>query len=664
MRRITLEEALLGGVWLGLGLILLTPFVVSQETVFPFVVGKALYSRTIIEIVFALWVLLALLRPAYRPPRSFLLLLLVAALGAALLSAFLGANPQRSLWSSYERMQGVIDSAHWLAFAVVAAAVLRTMRHWRILLNLNLAASLAMALLAISQSLDLLDAPWLGWHKTKVTATLGNEALLSTYAVLNVLIALGFLLHSLIRNAAPAAYPRSAARRQLAVWSGRLFWVGTVVLNLWAFSLTGVRGGLLGLLAGFGFLLFMGVFFGQARLARLAITVISLLAGVVTLMVILFLRPGFFASEAQFSNPLLDSLVNPIHRRTVDMRQAIWSAGVKGVAERPLAGWGPENYDLIFGRHVRSERIDLPVHDRAHNQLLELAATQGLLGILPYLGIWLFAFYAVVRVAGTLGARERIPIFFVGAALMAQFAQSQTSVDSSVITLQCMLLLALVARLEAETALTSGRWAQLREWILSGAHRLGLSSWPWRKPALAMAATAALAAPTIGISLNHSMHAGAHAFWRAAEFADQVIGAEAADQEDIGFQVIDFLKQAIVEFEPLASDPRRALFDTAARLWPVLQAEEDGAATQTLALVEAEAAAALTRESDNWRTQAALANFYWAVSIFDPPYDEKAVQHFKKALKLAPYAAVSALNVAVIPSPPPLKPQASAVLAE
>ena len=660
MRRITLEEALLGGVWLGLGLLLLTPFVVSPETVFPFVVGKALYSRTIIEIIFALWVLLALLRPAYRPPRSFLLLLLVAALGAALLSAFLGANPQRSLWSSYERMQGVIDSAHWLAFAVVAAAVLRTMRHWRILLNLNLAASLAMALLAISQSLDLLDAPWLGWRYTKVTATLGNEAFLSTYAILNVFIALGFLLHSLIRNAAPAVFPTSAARRRLAVWSGRLFWVGTVVLNLWAFSLTGVGGGLLGLLAGFGFLLFMGVFFGQIRLARLAITVISLLvAAVVTLTVILILRPGFFPYEAQFSNPFLDRLVNPIHRAGVDIRQAVWSAGIKGVAERPLTGWGPENYELVFGRHLPSNRTHMLVHDHAHNQLLELAATQGLLGVLPYLGIWLFAFYAVVRGAGTLGTRERIPIFFVGAALMAQFTQSQTSVDSSAITLQCMLLLALVARLEAETALTSGYWARLREWILSGAHRLGLSSRPWRKPALAMAAAAALAAPTIGIGLNHSMHAGAHAFWRAAtaESAAQVIGAEAADQEDIGFQVIDFLKQAIVEFEPLASDPRRALFDTAARLWPVLQAEEDGAVTQTLALVEAEAAAALTREADNWRTQAALANFYSAVSIFDPPYNEKAGQHFEKALKLAPYAAVSALtNFALMPSPPPPEP--------
>lgn len=643
-RRITLEEGLLGSVWAGLGLLLLTPFVVSPETVFPFVVGKALYSRTIIEIVFALWVLLALLRPAHRPPRSCLLLLLAVALGAALLSAFLGANPQRSLWSSYERMQGVLDSAHWFAFAVVLASVLRTMRHWRILLNLNLAASLAMALLAVAEGLELQGASWLDWRKAKVTATLGNEAFLSTYVILNALIALGFLLHSFVRKATSSAPSKAAPRQRLAVWSRRLFWVGTVVLNLWAFSLTGVRGGLLGLLAGFGFVLCMGVFFGQARLARLAITFVSFLAGVgVTLMVILFLQPGFFAPDARFSNPFLDSLVNPIHRRTVNMRQAIWSAGAEGVAERPLAGWGPENFDLVFGRHVAVAKIDLAVHDRAHSQLLETAATQGLLGVLPYLGIWLFAFYAVVRIAGALGAGQRIPVLFVGAALMAHFVQSQTSVDSSVVTLQYMLLLALVARLEAETGLTGARLGQLRQWLGNRAHGLGLGGRPWRKAALVTAAVAALAAPAIGLRLHHSMYAGAHAFRDAA-------AAESADQ------AIGFLKQAVVEFEPLASEPRRVLFNTAANLWPVLQAEGDGAAAEALTLVETEAAAAVASEADNWRTQAALANFYWAVSMYNPTYDETAFQHFEKALQLAPYAAVPLLDVAIVPSPPPPQP--------
>lgn len=644
MRPVRLEKALLGGVWAGLGLLLLTPFVVTPETVFPFVVGKALYSRTIIQVVFALWVLLALLNPAHRPPRSWLLLLLGVALGVALLTAFLGANPQHSLWSSYERMEGVLDSAHWLAFALVLASVLRTMRHWRILLNLNLAASLAMALLAVSEGLELQDASWSDWRVAKVTATLGNEAFLSTYLILNILIALGFLLHSFVRKAAPSAPSKAAARQRLLVWGGRLFWTGTAVLNLWAFSLTGVRGGLLGLLAGFGFVLCMGVFFSQARLARLASTLISFLAGVgVTLMVILFLQPGFFAPGAKFSNPFLDSLVNPIHRRTVDTRQAIWSAAVEGIAERPLVGWGPENFDLVFGRYVSTDRIDLPVHDRAHNQLLELATTQGLLGVLPYLGIWLFAFYALVRIAGSLGAGERIPILFVGAALVAHFVQSQTSISSSVSTLQCMLLLALVARLQADTAPASSRLGRLRDWLLNAARRLGLNGQPWRKAALATAVTAALAAPTIGVSLSLSMHSGAHAFWKAAT----------AEPDD---QILGLLQQAIVEFEPLASGPRRMLFNSAARLWPALHFEKDGATESTLALVEAEAAAALVREAGNWRTQAALANFYWAVSIFDPTYDEKAFRHFEQAVKLAPHASVSVLDVAVMPSPPPPDP--------
>lgn len=636
----TLEEALLGGVWAGLALLLLTPFVVTPETVFPFVVGKALYSRTIIEIVFALWALLALLRPAYRPPRSWLLLLLTAALGAALLSAFLGVNPQRSLWSSYERMQGVLDSAHWLAFAVILASVLRTMRHWRILLNLNLAASLVMALLAIAQGVNLLDAPWLGWrdwHQVRVTATLGNEAFLSTYAILNVLIALGFLIHSFTRRVEP---PASAARR-LAVWGMRLFWAAAAAFGLWAFSLTGVRGGLLGLLAGFGFLLLMGAFFGQARPVRLAVTLTSFLAGVgVTLVVILLLRPGVFASDAQFSNPFLNSLVNSVRQRTVNMRRIVWTAGLKGVAERPWAGWGPGNYDVVFGRYVAGEMLNLPVHDHAHNKLLELAATQGLPSVLLHLGIWLFAFCALVRIAGALGARERIPILFVGAALMAHFAQSQTSVDSVVDTLQCTLLLALIARLEAATAAAGGGLGRLRGWISSGVRRLGLSERSWPKPALA---TAALAATVIGVGLNHSMHAGAHAFWKASK-------AESADQ------VVGWLQRAIVEFEPLANGPRRALFNNASSLWPILQMDEDSAALRALALQEAETAAALGGASNNWLMQAALANFYFAVSIHDRAYEERAGVHLKKAVQLAPNAAAGELEVAIMPNPPPPRP--------
>ena len=116
-----------------LGLLLLTPFVVTPGTVYPFVVGKALWSRSLIAVAFALWALLALLHPGYRPPRSWLLVLLVAGYGATVLSAgFGGVHPGHSLSSDYERMQGVVDQAHWVVLAVQPDALRGPVRQFQL----------------------------------------------------------------------------------------------------------------------------------------------------------------------------------------------------------------------------------------------------------------------------------------------------------------------------------------------------------------------------------------------------------------------------------------------------------------------------------------------------------------------------------------------------
>ena len=83
------EQALRAGILGGIVLLLLTPLVVTPGTIFPFVVGKAIWSRSVIEVVFALWVLLAVTTPSYRPPRSWLLLLLAAGLGGAFVGRLL-----------------------------------------------------------------------------------------------------------------------------------------------------------------------------------------------------------------------------------------------------------------------------------------------------------------------------------------------------------------------------------------------------------------------------------------------------------------------------------------------------------------------------------------------------------------------------------------------
>ena len=78
-------QLLLWAVRAGILLVLFTPLIVSTDTYFPFVVGKAIYSRSIIEVTFALWLMLIFYDPGYRLGRSWV----IAAFGLWLLVSIL-----------------------------------------------------------------------------------------------------------------------------------------------------------------------------------------------------------------------------------------------------------------------------------------------------------------------------------------------------------------------------------------------------------------------------------------------------------------------------------------------------------------------------------------------------------------------------------------------
>ena len=164
--------------------------------------GKALYARTIIEIIFGLWALLAILRPAYRPPRSWLLILLALSLGVAILAACFGVSVQRSFWSTYERNAGrggpgPLVCLHCRCgvrgpnFPGLGA----------FLLNLNLGVSLIVALLALSQYSANVGSSLFAFSPYRESASFGNPTYLGTYMLVNVILALGFLIRSFIPSA-------------------------------------------------------------------------------------------------------------------------------------------------------------------------------------------------------------------------------------------------------------------------------------------------------------------------------------------------------------------------------------------------------------------------------------------------------------------------------
>ena len=688
----TSDKALLWMIRAGLVLILLTPFIVTPQTVFPFVVGKALYSRALIEIVFVAWVLLALFQPAYRPPRSRLLVLLGAALGVAVLSACLGVSVQRSFWSSYERMQGVVDQAHWFVLAVVLASVVRTDRDWRALLILNLAAGTMTALLTVVQYHAQLQA--YGADAPRAMSTFGNSIFLAAYLQVNVTIALGFLARSFIpagpgTMAPPAvahggrrprrgkkrsspesrrrqrrlAAPRETPRRSVEAaafdtareagrgsspvrWLGRGSWTAAALIGVWAFTLTASRGPFLGLVAGLGFLAVVYSFLGRARTARLVAIGSASLAGIaVIFLFVSFLSPAASSLlDGSISNPLVERLADfDSIRLSLRNRLWAWQTAARGFLEHPVLGWGPENYIAVLGRHGAELAAEEPAHDHAHSKLFEELATKGLFGLLSYLAVWAFAFHVLVRSARNMGSRDRAPVLFAGAALMGVFVQSQTSPEAAVGSLQSTLLLALAARLESAgeeraPATRQGDGLRSRVFALAGemsrfTERRGIRT-------LLIAGTAALAGA--GLSVGY-------ATWSAASAVNRAIAGTDDPAIPAGRVRLDF-ERGISHFEPLANLPRRVFFQFVKKRWRYLRERRPGEAGRMLAMVNAEAAAAVASEPENWQLFVALARLYSSVGFTDPEYRDVAERYLDRARELVPYreeALVATFNLDV-----------------
>ena len=105
-------------------LIFLIPFIplyIANNLFFPFITGKAFVFRIIIEIAFALWLILVLRDHKYAPRFSTLSLSVTIFMIVVFIADLLGMNVLRSLWSNFERMEGWVTIIHlWAYFLVIA----------------------------------------------------------------------------------------------------------------------------------------------------------------------------------------------------------------------------------------------------------------------------------------------------------------------------------------------------------------------------------------------------------------------------------------------------------------------------------------------------------------------------------------------------------------
>ena len=634
-----------------MALLLLTPLVVTLETAYPFTVGKAVYARTLVAISVVLWVPLALANARFRPPGSWLLVLWGTAFAIALLAAAAGINFERSLWSTYDRVHGLVDSAHWLALAVVVVSIVQGPRHWRALLVVNLAVSVVVALLAIGRFHELTlpylaDVPERTW---RVSASLGSSAFLGHYALINGFVALGLAARLLAvrpwfrgkgspretrsrrrRNAAQPSKSPSATHADAMVspaWPCAAFLVAAV-LNFWAMALSGTLAAYAALVPAVGALALAYAVLGEGRIGRRIGVGGLVVAGVVGAgLAFLFFVDNPLKVRAQ-DNPVVQRLAfASVEGWTTQTRLAAWRAGIEGIVERPVIGWGPENFIVPYGKYGKGAATTTNAHDRAHNEFIEEVTAKGLLGGAAYIAIWVLTFVVVARYVKVRRGPRAPPepahgqpiVMFVGAALVADLLLKQTLFAHAAGMLQYTLLLGFVIGLEAEMR-REGVAPRVPRHVARVVER-------WFAPAWSRVLVVAV---TVGL-------AGAAAYSSIATYA----GAKALAQYALPRATLADLDRAISAFPPLANSARRLFLDDLANNWNRLRLHQSAESARHLARADIEAAAAEKAEPNNWLVIHAIARLYRTVAATDPEYEDKARRYEARALELAPEMAIS-----------------------
>ena len=352
-------------------LVSLTPLFVSQSMFFPFITSKNFFFRIIIELAFGLWVILAIFDKSVRPKKSPILWLTLALALSTTLSTIFGANPYRSFWSNFERMEGLITVLHLTAYFLILVSVLKTKQLWSYFLNTSLGVSLILVIYGFFQIAGKLAIHQSG---TRLDATLGNASYFAVYMLVHAFLSLYFFFRT--KN------------------NYRWIYAGLSLLQLIVLYHTATRGAILGFLGGVLLSSALIVFLSKNRKLKINATI-----GLAVIVLIIGIFWSFRSSNFVKSSPVLSRFSDlSLTERTTQSRLFIWKLALTGAKERPLLGWGPENFNLVFNKYYDPILYSQEVwFDRAHNIVMDRLATTGALGLLIYLSLFFGAIFSLWR---------------------------------------------------------------------------------------------------------------------------------------------------------------------------------------------------------------------------------------------------------------------------
>lgn len=372
-------------------LLYLVPFslvIVYSGTLFPFIVGKYVFFRTIIDLAlvfFALhWAVNSKKEIAKSKDANFwknpLVIAVVAFAFIFVLSGFFGINPQGSFWSNFERGEGGLQIIHLAAYFILLGLVFADKDSWHKMFIVSVWSGVLVIAYGVMASLGIGNFIGPAGFCQRFSGSLGNPAYTGTFLLFMIFF---------------AAYLLSEDWKNIKKW----LWITLLVLFVVFLLLTQTRGALLGLAAAiiFGLVyVFFSIPKGKSKNYILILIILLIIGGSAAIKYRNHIDLMPFCG-ATGGNRIIDI---SFASETYKTRLLLWGQSFQAFKERPLLGWGPENFTTAFEKYYDTRHYDSATryapgnkysqvwYDRAHNIFFDYLIFSGILGLVSFLSIF------------------------------------------------------------------------------------------------------------------------------------------------------------------------------------------------------------------------------------------------------------------------------------
>ncbi len=368
--------------------------------VFPYVVPKIVFFRSLVLLLTSLVFVIYWYERKKHNKKEYLdrwmtplTVMVLLFLVSMIVSTFTGVDSYRSFWDNHERMLGVFTLMHYVLFFVSCRFLFRSWDDWKKLFMVFCGVGFVVLLIAGIQKIDPFFL--LNRGMPRMVSTLGNPIYLGGYS-------LAILFASLL----------------LAIKEkGWLKWISSIVfvLSIYILIVSQTRSAFLGLLIGLFVVGVMYVVFSDIN-KKIKKIVSFILLGVIICMGVAFL---FRTHTVVRQIPIVGKVVNiSPSAGTAQTRLMAWDIALTAWKDRPLFGWGPNNYAYAFNAFYNPEFMRHGIgetwFDNAHGVLFNTLATQGSFGLLIFVLMFGFAFYSLIRIYKQDSKNIHIVIFASG----------------------------------------------------------------------------------------------------------------------------------------------------------------------------------------------------------------------------------------------------------